>query len=756
VLAALLAPSDPLPLPIELRWVAAYLLFVVLPGWLLIDLLLPRWAGRPGRWLDTALLSLASGYALAVLLGLALHALFRPIAPWQIAAGGGLLVAGLAVAVVRRAPPPAGAMNRAPTSPEPVGARFIAPDSLSPSPAHGTVGIEAAHGRLGGALRGLLLRSWPVLLLLAVAAPLRLADLGWSEFQGDEARVVLRAMAALQGADGALAAHRKVPGEITLAYLFAGSLGQIYEGVARLPYALAGVGAVLAFYSLASRLLGGPAALVAGLLLAVNGYFVAFGRILQYDSLSFFLGISGLLCCWQFGRAPTDQHDDLAGRDDAAGGSSVAWAFLGALLLAGAALVALGAVFLVPPALLLVWPGLLHHLRRRSWPVLLAWGWPLIPVLVAAWLVLGAADPTEGPSGIMSYLGPRFGGERPYWHWLELLLSADHYLSAPYLALMLLGAASAVLLGLGRLAWATAGRGVVVRLAAAIVLAALTWGRPREALVLGAVLTLLLVLQAPGQRLGMRVALVWAAGPLFVHLFLIRIPGTHWREAFPGLILVLAALAAPALAHRRLRPVVSGLVAVLVVGFGHFCWVTLVQRQPEYQIVYPANRHLLDVSKQDGRGIGGVFGAVHHHGWKALGVLMADGALPGGYTTNESPAIAAWYLRRPQGCEGALAYVFRAPRTPQDRNLAVPVPVPPGYQTRGQLRVSGRSTISIQVPPTAATRFGDIPAEAYEERFDREFASVWQPIGELYRADLGAAATKRACVASNQPSHDSV
>ena len=56
-----------------------------------------------------------------------------------------------------------------------------------------------------------------------------------------------------------------------------------------------------------------------------------------------------------------------------------------------------------------------------------------------------------------------------------------------------------------------------------------------------------------------------------------------------------------------------------------------------------------------------MFGAVHHHGWKALGVLVAEGRLPGGYGTNESPAIAAWYLRQPQGCEGALAYVFRVP-----------------------------------------------------------------------------------------------
>src|SRR5689334_1689561 len=36
LLAALLAPTQPLSLPIEARWVAAYLLFVLVPGWLLV------------------------------------------------------------------------------------------------------------------------------------------------------------------------------------------------------------------------------------------------------------------------------------------------------------------------------------------------------------------------------------------------------------------------------------------------------------------------------------------------------------------------------------------------------------------------------------------------------------------------------------------------------------------------------------------------------------------------------------------------
>jgi hypothetical protein len=324
----------------------------------------------------------------------------------------------------------------------------------------------------------------------------------------------------------------------------------------------------------------------------------------------------------------------------------------------------------------------------------------------------------------------------------------------------------AMALGILDVARALDFRGVVIRLAVAILLAALTWDRPRVAFAIGAPLALALVLQGSGLRpgspfgmgnaLGMRVALIWAAGPLFVHLFLIRVPGTHFREAFPGLILTVAALAVPALAHPRSRLVVGALFAALIVGTGHYAWVTLVQRQPEYQLTYPTNRHPLDWTDHDGRGIGGVFGTVHRHGWKALGVMVAEGTLPGGYATNESPAISAWYLRRPQGCEGLLAYVFRVQRAPHDRNLALPVRMPTDYQTRGQVREQGRTTIAIQLPPSSTDRFGEIRAEAYVERFDRELASSWRPVGQLYRADLGAATARRSCVAPNQLSRNSL
>lgn len=649
------------------------------------------------------LLALGAGYALAMLLGLALYAGLRPVAPWQIMAAATTLSAALLVLARRRG----------------VDLRF-----------------------------GLRVPAWSTLLLLAVAGSLRLTDLGWSEFQGDEARVLLRAMAALQGYPDALAAHRKVPGEILLTYAFYGQTGAIDELVGRLPFALAGVAGVLAFRELGRELFGEWVGLMAAMLLAVNGYFVAFGRILQYDSLAFLLGTLGLLCCLRLGRDERPRAGLL---------------FLGLLCLFGAILVALGAVFFLPPAGVLLarrgmevsraaWAG------RRGWPLrpgrsgwrtLLLWSWPAVPTLFAAALVLGGgAEDAPGPGGVWSYLGPRLGGERPYWNWASFLRSANHYLSTPYLGAMLGGGALAIALGVGRRLRDDAVRWAVSRLGLALLAAAVVWERPLVALALAIVGVLLLLVTSRRESVGSRMALVWAAGPLLVHLFLIRVPGTHWREGFPGLALLLAALLVGGARGGLARLVPTAALALLVVGSAHYSWVTLVQRWPEYQMTFPADRHPLDWTAGNGRGIGGVFGVAHRHGWKALAVADSRGELGASYATNESPAIAAWYLRRPQGCPEPPTFVFRAPRAPQDRGLAGPVALPPDYVVTGRVVVEAHPTIEILVSPRAARPVVEIPVGGVSESFDRERVSPWSPVGNLYLPDLGAAAARRTCGAS--------
>jgi len=316
VVAALAALSNALllsPLPLEVRVGPALVLFVLLPGWLFVAAVL---VGPEPAFLERGLLASGCGYTLAAVLMLGLYVLFRPLSTLQLIAAADLLNLGLLLlALARQAD--------------------LRPRMTRP--------------------------GWPLALLLALAAAPRLLNLGYSEFQGDEVKVVLRSFALLQGVPDALLAQRKPPAEVLIGAAFAGGLGGVTEAVGRLPFALAGAAAVLACYQLGSALFGKQAGLAAALLLAVNGYFVAFGRVLQYESLALLLDNLAILCLIR------------AGRDS---GRQRAYAVVGGLVLAGAGLSALSAVFLLSLAVLALWPQLRAAVRGR-WKQLLPWAWPL-------------------------------------------------------------------------------------------------------------------------------------------------------------------------------------------------------------------------------------------------------------------------------------------------------------------------------------------------------------------------------------------
>ncbi|MCA9999696.1 MAG: glycosyltransferase family 39 protein, partial [Anaerolineales bacterium] len=191
------------------------------------------------------------------------------------------------------------------------------------------------------------------LFLLIGTALLRLVNLGYKEFQGDEGIILMRAAAALLGDDAELWLHQKGPVEILLPLLTWGSSGTITEFWARLPFLLANVAAITAVIALAHRWFGRRVALIAGLLLAINGFTIAFGRIIQYQSLVMLWGTLALL------------HADSYRRDGKQRDLLLVAAFL-----AGGLLAHYDAVLVVPAIIWLLWPRL-WPLRQLDWA---AWG----------------------------------------------------------------------------------------------------------------------------------------------------------------------------------------------------------------------------------------------------------------------------------------------------------------------------------------------------------------------------------------------
>jgi 4-amino-4-deoxy-L-arabinose transferase-like glycosyltransferase len=640
-----------LPLPLAWRGGAAWLV-LLLPGALLGWLLFARAAPDDERDpLLVLVLALCGGLALLALLLLALHALPGALPWWALLLACDALSLGLALLLWR-----AGRAQ---------GARPAAPERRRESLPRG-----AAAG---------------LVLVLLLAAGLRLVHLGGAEFAGDEARAMLLAMGVQHGQDGILLLHRKGPVEVLLPAAPLVLLGQINEWAARLPFALAGIGAVLGVFVLARRMLGGRlgalAGLVAASVVALDGFLIAFSRIVQYQSVLVLLAVGVLLCGWRF----------------YAGTAHPRRALLAAAALAAVGLLAHYDGIYVLPALagLVLAGGLRHWHGARAW--LRGLGPPLLlgALLLAAFylpfvlheqfqgtLRYLATRVGEGGSGLFANNLPAYYARASFYnstfqvHWLALLLGA----AVPVWLLRLLRPRGAGLLLAGL--WLASG--------ALLLLAPdrFDWGGVNLALLaFGLPLAGLLLL--PGGGAPLRLLVGWLLLPFVAHAFVIDDPRTHFYTLHPAAAL-LAGLALAQLWHwlagrgwrvaRGLLLVGSGAVVLLALPY---LYLLYIQQMPEYYRSFPAARPALyRASYGDTVPAGGHFGFAHRDGWKVIGELYRNGVLAGVYDTNQRSRISTWYTRGALPCvpdpqvyllatwEGAaLADRLHASEDPQDYAL---------------------------------------------------------------------------------------
>ncbi len=125
-----------------------------------------------------------------------------------------------------------------------------------------------------------------LLFVLISSAVLRFVNLGYSEFQGDEIR------ALYLKSSGPLLEHlftqKKGPAQFVITFIM-NELFRLYsEFWLRVPFALVGLACVVVLYYLVKELYGKKAGILAATLLSINGFFVAFSRIVQYQSLVIF------------------------------------------------------------------------------------------------------------------------------------------------------------------------------------------------------------------------------------------------------------------------------------------------------------------------------------------------------------------------------------------------------------------------------------------------------------------------------------
>ncbi len=627
-----------LPLPLVMHAVAVLVLTGLLPGALLIELLIGRGEAPPSRG-ERILYSIGAGYGVMVLGMLGVSYIPGPVAPWQTYLAFDLLLIILLVLVWWQ------------------GARSVKRNDVLP------VALGAERRELHSAFRTphSAFSSWFIIgliSLLLVGGFLRLANLGYAEFQGDEARAALRAAAVIQGQDGILMIHKKGPTEILLPTVIYSLTGHLNETTARLPFALANLAGLFALWLLGWRLFGPLVGWTAAMFLALDGYFIGFAHIVQYQSVIFLTSVLAVLIFYRLLRQPKALTGYMA---------------LAALLLATGLLSHYEGVWpFIPLGYLLI---VLFRQGKVKWP-------KLARATVIALAVGGALTATFYVPFVLhphfkatyEYLTERriSGAGFPYNNLADFFLRTTVYNTTYYVVLLigltLAGLAQAYRQNLGP-HWRFLLPTLIIFLLGVTIFQPdwLTiFGQTDWAFLifLGAAIFVWLL---PNLSVEERMLWLWFGVPLLIGLFATSKPRTHIYVFFmPWALLAAAVLVRSFFAlQRRIgeRPAVwlgSATAIGLIALFGNYAWQYFVYNQVEVLHNWDAAKpkgYWVTYATPDNRAL---FGFPLANGWKVIGALYNQGVIQGQFDTNEKEAwVPAWYTRGADRCRRTATWFFQ-------------------------------------------------------------------------------------------------
>ncbi len=675
-----------LGLPLSLPWqaLACFLLIVFVPGAFLAHLLIAGSSGGRDRspldLLEFLVCSIAAGFALAIVLLLALSYLPGPLSRAVTWIAFNALCAILAALHLRAS----GFRSR----------------------------ISQASER--PRWHGVPSRRWlAALALFALAAWLRLAHLGYSEFNGDEARAALRAVAVIQGYEDVLFLHRKAPAEILLPAAVLSLTGHLSEAAARLPFALANLAGLLALLCLGWRWFGPLAGFTAAALLALDGYFIAFARFTQYQSLVFLFTVTTAL---------------LLARWDGLSELTIRRLALAALVFAAGLLAHYEAIVAAIPALPLL-------LAIRPAPPLRRWVVPFVTaIFLPALFYVPFAFHSNFRATLTYITARRIGAAFPYNNVADFFQRTALY-SSVYAAILMAALVLLALVLLYRRYLSRPWRWPLA-LAAMAILALTAWDarflhlRGADLLILpwGAVLMITCLL--PRLPLSLRAVLLWWALPLLLALFLVEKPRTHVYIFFPPYAL-LAGWAVQE-ARQQIPPLLSrwwaqlaGLTLALVyaVVLGFHAYLAFVRTSPEFLPGYERNLPAIYPRADFASLTEGLFGFPLNNGWKVIGMLYKRGIIAGDYDTNKEQSwLSAWYTRGQPRCRRTAQWYFEmqmsSPPTRKEQRLKEEY-LQRGFQLWGVVEVNGMPKLRIYHPVSDVSAPRVFRLEEWEAAFDQ-------------------------------------
>ncbi len=601
--------------PLEIRTVAVFAITLITPGYWLVRNLWREWPHTMQERLEYGVMAAGAGYVVQVLGMTLLSYLPGGINTLQTLVtfdGITLLLVGIAYL-------------------------FPLPDPQSSDSA------PASH-------RSTQLRAM-VAILVVITGFFRLTDVGYSEFQGDEARAILKAAALLQGHEEALFLYRKGPTEIVVTAIGYSLTGQLTESSARLPYTFAGMLLPLTIFLIGWRMHSPLAGWLAGMLIALDGHFIGYARVAQYNTIDQLMSLLALLVGIRLLQRPRTVELSLV----------IIALYMGVGLLSHYE-VAQTAI----PLLLIAWALWRQGMKAATVIRAIAGAIVVGTVTLLTFYVPFFLNPNI--VNTLDYLSENLiensEGQFPYNHLGDFFWTSTFY-STTYLTVAWVGFVMVAVVWGYQKRWGIGGV-----LTALLLLSGLITGTAQPGLFVAGgynftflwFVVLLVGLWFTPMTLPMRLAWLWFTVLWSVAAFVTAFPSLHYIPAFLPSALIIGTTIADAVkllrqrqwGRRVLAPAaLAGVAICMVVAF--FTYRTFVYTDVEFVRTWDWKPDY-GWTLEHPPGSLAVYGAPHQSGWKAVGMLYASGILNGSYDTNVQEAIAEWYTRRPDRCERANRY----------------------------------------------------------------------------------------------------
>ncbi|MCD6518724.1 MAG: glycosyltransferase family 39 protein [Anaerolineae bacterium] len=571
-------------------------------------------------------------------------------------------------------------------------------------------------------------KQWVALaFFFLVAVILRFLYLGYSEFQGDEGRAMLRAAEVLQGNDQVLFLHKKGPVEILLPAILYGAVGYTTEAAARFPFALANVSALLALFVLGRRLFGSRVALLAVALMVIDGFWEGFARIVQYQSIVLLMTILAIFSAYRFYEEPEKP-----------------WYLLAVGLFSSVALLAhYEGFFAIPGAAYLIWKGL-----KKRWKGNIPWlvgTFVLMGVLVGAFYVPFVLHPHFIRT--LTYLGKkRVGGGLLYNNFADFFNRASYYNAVYYPLLLSVSLAGAIGVSLWRKLASKWGRLVWTALVVAwgsIILFPSLWQIGGVNLSVSVFLLTIGLLFFFFPSVKKRLMVIWLGGTALLYFFLMLKVHTHYYVAMlPWSLIVAGALSKSWQwlgEHGKRGSWLQWIALLGGLGLWALCagyiYLAFVQHDPEFRFHYRQVKPAIYWTPfGDYPPRGGYFGFPYHTAWKAVGVLFRDGVLKGTYDSNQEDLVTNWYTRGALRCPDS--DIFIVARDVENPHALVPGVINGEYMPWIEIERAGQPQIYIfrrgYKGPLQKYAEGEETRAIFDEELSKPSFRVGPPLDEVF------------------------